>query len=172
MVSTGRNQRERLSCPPELGGRSDVEQRSQINEILWTPHIVAGKDLQGDQVPRPGDAHPQLRQEVDRLGIGHHLRFDPRRREQEIHDWRSWLTGECEPDGRESSHGFLLDEGFDAVTTGSKAVDEGFGLCIGGQCDGQIRIAREPRLGPNGDSQAADERERDVGSGELGGDRT
>lgn len=172
MVSTGRNQRERLSCTRELGERGDAEQRSQVHQILRTPHVVAGQDLQGDQVPSPSDAHSQLGQDVDRLGIGHHLRFDPRRREQQVHDWSSWLIGECEPDGRKPSDGFLLDDGFDAVITSSKAVDEGFGFCIGGQRDGQICISRESRLSSNGHGQAADERERDVDSDEIGVDLT
>jgi hypothetical protein len=137
-----------------------------------TLHIVAGEDLQRDQVAGSGDAHPQLRQELNRLGICDHFRLDPRRSKQEVYDRRLWLTGEREPDRCEPPDGFLLDDGFDSVVTGSQAVDEGFGLCICGKCHGEIGIPCEPRFGSNGHGQTADERERDTGLGELSADLT
>ena len=82
MVSAGRNEREGHSCSLELGRRGHGQQRRQIGNVLWTTHVITGQDLQRDQMAGPGDAHPQLRQKVDRFGIGHHLRFDPRRGEQ------------------------------------------------------------------------------------------
>jgi len=123
-------------------------------------------------MPDPGDAHPQVWQKLHHLGLGHYLRFDPRRREQEIHDRCSWLGRERESDRREPSNGFLFDDGFDAVLTGLKLVDEGLRLRVGGQRDGKIRISREPWLGANGNGQAADDRERDVSLGEVGADST
>jgi len=70
MVSARRNEREGLPCSLELGRRGHCQQGPQIGNVLWTLHVITGQDLQGDQVAGPGDAHPQLRQKVDRLGIG------------------------------------------------------------------------------------------------------
>jgi len=75
-----------------------------------------------------GDAHPQLRQEVDRFGIGPHLRFDPRRREQEVDNRGLGLSERSEPDRREPHDGLLLDDSLEAVFMGTQVVDEGFGL--------------------------------------------
>ena len=37
---------------------------------MRTLHVIAGQDLEGDQVAGLGYAHSQMRQKVDRLGIG------------------------------------------------------------------------------------------------------
>jgi len=172
MVSARRNEREGLPCSLELGRRGHCQQGPQIGNVLWTLHVITGQDLQGDQVAGPGDAHPQLRQKVDRLGIGHHLRFDPRRGEQEVDNRGLGLTGARESDRCEPPDGVLLDNSFDAVITGTQVVDEGFGLGIGGQSNNQVRVSRKPRFSSNGDGQTADERERDSGLSELGADLT
>ena len=43
------------------------QQGPQIGNVLWTLDVITGQDLQGDQAAGPGDAHPQLRQKVNRL---------------------------------------------------------------------------------------------------------
>jgi len=172
MVSASRNEREGLPCPLELGRRGHCQQRPQIGNVLWTPHVITGQDLQGDQVAGPGNAHPQLRQKVDRLGIGDHLRFDPRRGEQEVDNRSLRLTGGNESDRSKPPDGLLLDNSFDAVIMGTQVVDEGFGLGIGGQRNNQIRISRKPRFSSNGDGQTADERKGDSGLSEFGADLT
>lgn len=172
MVSTGRNEHERLPCSLELGRRSHGQQGPQIGNVLWTRHVITRQDLQGDQVAGPGDAHPQLRQKVDRLGIGHHLRFDPRRREQEIDNRSLRLTGGNESDRGKPPDGLLLDSSSDAVAMGTQVVDQGFGLGIGGQRNNQIRVSRKPRFSSNGDGQTSDERERNPGLSELRADLT
>jgi len=170
MVSAGRNEREGLPCSLEFGRRGHAQQGPQIGNVLWTPHIIARQNLQGDQVAGPGDAHPQLRQKVGRLCFGHHLRFDPRRGEQEVDNWGLGLTGGGESDRCEPADGLLLDNSFDAVIMGTQVVNEGFGLGIGGQRNNQIRISRKPRFSSNGNGKTADERKRDPGLSELGAD--
>jgi len=170
MVSAGGNEREGHSCSLELGRRGHCKQCPQIGNVLWTPHVITGQDLQGDQVADPGDAHPQLRQKVDRLGIGDHLRFDPRRGEQEVDNRSLRLTGGNESDSSKPPDGLLLDNSLDAVVMGTQVVDEGFGLGIGGQRNNQIRISRKPRFSSNGNGKTADERKRDPGLSKLGAD--
>lgn len=80
------------------------------------------------------------------------------------------LPGQRQSDGGEPSDRFLLDDGVDTVGIRAKPVNEGLRLGVGRERDGQIRISREPRLGANGDGQAADERTRDVRSREIGVD--
>lgn len=55
---------------------------------------------------------------------------------------------------------------------GTQAVDEGFGLGIGGQRYDQIRVSRKPRFSPNGDRQTPNERERYSGLSEFDADLT
>jgi hypothetical protein len=43
-------------------------------------------------------------------------------------------------------------------------------FCIARQRDGEINISREPRLRPDGNGQAANQSEADVGSDEVGAD--
>src|SRR6185436_16560875 len=69
MVSAGGNQREGVPCSLEFSRRDHGQQGPQVSDVLWTLHIITGQDLQGDQVAGPGNAHPQLRQKDDRLGI-------------------------------------------------------------------------------------------------------
>ncbi len=170
VVSAGRDEREGFPGSLELGRRGHAQQSPQIGNVLWTLDVVTGQDFQGDQMAGPGDAHPQLWQEVDRLGIGHHLRFDPRGRKQKIDDWGVGLAGGSKSDRREPPHGLLLDDSFDAVTMDTQVVDEGFRLGVAGQRNHKISISRKPRFSSNRDGQTADERERNPGLSELGAD--
>jgi hypothetical protein len=70
MVSARRDHREGLSCPQDLGRRGHSQQGPQVSNVLWPPDIITGQNLQRDQMAGSRDAHPQLRQQVDRLGIG------------------------------------------------------------------------------------------------------
>ncbi len=170
VVSAGRYESDGFPCSLELGRRGRAQQGPQIGNVLWTLHVITGQDLQGNQVTGPCDGHPQLRQQFDRLGISHDLRFDSGRGEQEIDNRGVELAGGSEADRREPPYGLLLDDSFDAVTLGTQVVDECFGLVIAGQCNHEIGISRKPRFSSNGDGQAADERERDPGLSELGAD--
>ena len=172
MVSTRRDQREGLSCPQDLGRRGHSQQGPQVDNVLWPPDIITGQDLQGDQMAGSSDAHPQLLQQVDRLGIGHDLRFDSRRGEQEVHDWSCWIARRGQSNRCEPPDSLLLDDSFDAVATGTQAVDKGFGCGIAGQRHRQIRISCEPRFGSNRDGQTADKGERDPSLTELAADLT
>jgi hypothetical protein len=73
-----------MSCPRQLGGRRDAQQRSKIHQILRTPDVVARENLQGNQMSRHGDAHRQVRQQLDRLSLGDDLGLDSRRSEQQV----------------------------------------------------------------------------------------
>ena len=132
VVSAGRYESEGFTCSLELGWRGRAQQGPQIGNVLWTLHVITGQDLQGNQVTGPCDGHPQLRQQFDRLGISHDLRFDSGRGEQEIDNRGVGLAGGSEADRREPPYGLLLDDSFDAVTMGTQVVDEGFGLGISG----------------------------------------
>lgn len=81
MVPTGGDERERLLCPREFVFPGHTKQTAQVYEVLRAPDIVARQHLHRDQMANPGDAHPEIWQELKRLSFGHYLRFDARRRE-------------------------------------------------------------------------------------------
>lgn len=58
VISAGCDQSERVSGPHQLGGWSDAEQSSQVDEILRTCHVIPRKNLQRNEVSRPGHADP------------------------------------------------------------------------------------------------------------------
>jgi hypothetical protein len=64
----------------------------------------------------------------------------------------------------------MFDNGLDAVVACAKLMDQRFRLSIACQGDREISISREPRLSPDGNGQAANQREGDVGSCEVGAD--
>ena len=119
MVSAGRNERQRRPRSFELGRRGHGKQGPQIGDVLRTLHVITGQDLQSDQVAGPGNAHLQVRQKLDPLGIGHDLRFDPGRGKQEIDNRSLRLAGGKESDGSKPPDGLLLDNSFDAVVLGT-----------------------------------------------------
>lgn len=119
---------------------------------------------------RPGDAHREVRQQLDRLGVGHHFGLDPRRSEQQVDDRRSGLARKGEPRGRQPSNGFLLNDCFDALVVRARLIDQGFRFGIARQRDREIGISREPRFRPDRNGQAADQSEGDAGSREVGAD--
>ena len=82
------------------------------------------------------------------------------------------LAGARESDGGKPPDGLLFDDRFNALVTGSKSVDERFGLRITSQGDREIRIAGESRLGSNRNRQTTNERKRDTGCCELSADPT
>ena len=90
VIASGGNQGERMPRTIQLGLGGDAQQCSEIDEILRAGHVVAGQHLECNQVSRRGDAHRQTWQEIEDLGLGHDLRFDPGRGEQQIDDGCSW----------------------------------------------------------------------------------
>jgi hypothetical protein len=77
---------------------------------------------------------------------------------------------DVESHGRQPSNGFQLDHCLDAVVACAQLMDQGLRFCIARQRDDEISISREPRLRPDGNGQAANQSEGDVGSGEVGAD--
>ena len=86
MKSSVCNQDEPLPCAGQFDWRSSAEQSSQVADILRPRHVITRQHLQGDQVSDSGNAHLQLRQKFEHFGVGHDLRFDPGRGEQQVDD--------------------------------------------------------------------------------------
>src|SRR5713226_7790494 len=73
VISASRNQRQRVWCPPRLCGRRHAQERPKVDQVLWTTDVIARENLESDQMARPGDAHREARQQLNRLGVGHDL---------------------------------------------------------------------------------------------------
>jgi hypothetical protein len=76
MVSTLRNQRQRISRSSEIGARGGAKERSKISNILWTIDIVSCEDLQGNQMGRVGNADTHTRHQLHLLGLSDNLGLD------------------------------------------------------------------------------------------------
>ena len=69
--------------------------------------------------------------------------------------------------GCEPPDSFLFDNSLDLVVVCAKLVDQGFCFCIARQRHREVGIAREPRFGPGGHGQAADQGKRHARSREV-----
>jgi hypothetical protein len=77
VIPAVRDHIERRSGQGHFGWRGNSQQRTKVRQILWTRDIVPGEDLQRDQMPCPGDADREFRQQFERLCVSDHLALDP-----------------------------------------------------------------------------------------------
>jgi len=112
VVPALRNQRERLPRTGEIDGRRSAKQRPKIADVLRTADVVSGENLQGNQMRRRGNAHRQLRQQLDVVGFSDNLALDARRGKQQVDDRARRLRRPRKPYARETPDRRLLDQGF------------------------------------------------------------
>ena len=79
------NDQQCLFCTLNFGGVSVVQQRSEIDPILGSPLIIAGQNLQSQEVPEPRDRNRQALDKLDGLRLATNFGLDPRRAKEQIH---------------------------------------------------------------------------------------
>jgi hypothetical protein len=149
---------------PLFAASGSIAYGPEIHEILRTRDVVAGEDLQRDQMPGSGNPDRDAAQQFDRLSVGYDLALDSGRREEQIDNRRVGWTGARQSDCREPPDSVLLDNRVDAVIAGSQTADETFSLGIIRHRHGEIGIARESRLGTRRDGEAPNKCERRLAS--------
>ena len=120
------------------------------------------ENFERDQVADLRDVDSQTWKRFDQFGGSHHLRFDPRRREQQVDDRSLRPRRQREPHRRQPANGFLFDDRFDLVPGRAKVVDERFRLIISFERDRQIGVTRESGLGSNRNGEPSNQRKRRV----------
>jgi len=142
----------------EIGGGGLLEQCADVDRILGAAFIVAGEDLERQELGDPGDGELDAREDLDHRRLLDDLGLDARRCEEKIeNDPVLAAAGRDQPDGGEATGGLLFENGVDPVTACLHREDQGFCFAVTLQSDGEIDIAGEPWLRPSGNRQTANQ---------------
>ena len=86
-----------------------TQKGTQVYFVL-RPVVVAGEDLEGDQVRHSGYGHVDFRESLDKVSCSNDLWFDSRRRKKQVYDHSfCGLAGRQEARSSQTADRFLLD---------------------------------------------------------------
>jgi hypothetical protein len=154
-----RDECHRLLRTLQLGSVGYEQQRPEVDVILRSS-LVTGQQLQRDQVTSRRNGHMDPRKYLQCRCGAHDLRLDPRGGEQQIHHRSDrCLRPATEPHRGQTLQAVVLKP-LDDLERRHQACRELLGRHIIGDGHGEVDVAGEPGLGPDGDRQSPDQRER------------